>query len=429
MKNKLVFSRMVALLFSVVLVFMLSAATVSSSGKPLTVNLWHGLTGNESDTLKTFVTEFNRTHPAVQIESSFVTFAQLVPKIQAALLAGAPPDVAIIGVASVPLMIETGVLAPFDSLAGSTSEVDGLKSDIYESVLDFVSRDGKLWTVPVGGGAMGLYYNKDLFRKAGLDPEKPPRTWQEVIEYAQRLSDPSRNQWGFLVHVLAGDWAMSQFIPLLWQNGGEFLNAGNTRAAFNSERGVETLQFMVDMIHKYKAAPLVQIDFVPAATMFETGKVGMMMHMAGILGRFKDLPFDWGTAELPSKKQKATWFAGYYPVIFRDASHNKEAYEFVRWLVDKDNHLRWCTSTGNLPVRKSVMTSQAYQQYLEANPAMRPFANTVSYARFKPPIPEYPEVSKVVSAEVEKALYAKVAPAKALEDAAEQVDAVLAGKK
>ncbi|MEW6228499.1 MAG: ABC transporter substrate-binding protein, partial [Bacillota bacterium] len=391
--------------------------------KSIEITVWHGLAGDAKKAFEQLCDEFNASQDKVKVKPTFVVFVEMARKIDTAIAAGAPPDVAILGVAYPPRLIAANVLTPIDDLATPEQMAD-IKSDLYSTYLDFLTKGGKLWSVPAGGGCMVLYYNKDMFAAAGLDPDVPPQTWDDVVRFGKKLTNPAKNQWGFRVYSINADWLLSQYLPMLWQNGGEFLNADNTAAAFNSPEGVETLQFLVDAVHKHKISPLVSLEFTQAAGLFQTGTIGMMMHMETLYGGFQSLSFKWGVAPLPQVKKRATWIGGWYPVIFKGSRNQDAAWQFVHWLT-KDAQIAWSKGIGTTPARKSVVQSPPYQQYLVEHPKRAAFVEGNKYGRFKPAIPEYEAISKIFTAEAEKALYQKVSVKQALDDAAAKVNEIL----
>lgn len=202
-----------------------------------------------------------------------------------AMAGGVAPDVMYVNFRQSDSYISQGFLQPLDEYvkkwAGVTDLKDApekLKHLILPQIWPVIMRpgpDGKehVWAIPYGGAlAMTLVYRKDHFRKAGLDPDRPPKTWDELYEYAKKLTDPSRGQYGF--GLAAGPSASWHFVDLLWSAGGEVVrqdSEGNWLAAWNDDAAVTALRYYQKLCRSkttYRQTDLTQ--------RFQLGKVGMM---------------------------------------------------------------------------------------------------------------------------------------------------------
>lgn len=146
----------------------------------------------------------------------------------------------------------------------------------YPGPMEVITYKGKVIAVPLTVGAEGYYMNEELFKAAGLDIAKPPKTWDDLVTYAKALTKPEEKQWGWMLHNDGTGGSAQIWVTYLYQNGGDLLNKENTRAAFNGPEGVEALQFWVDMFNKYKVSPQAKMSGNDIVQAYGTGKVGIV---------------------------------------------------------------------------------------------------------------------------------------------------------
>lgn len=394
----------------------------SDASGPQQLTVWHYWDGNNADTFAAMAKQYEKSHPKVKLKVVNVPGADLLPKIQAGAASRTLPDVAIGDLVTVPRMAQTGRLVDLKDLVPA-----GTWSDMYDPMLSFGKQDGQQLSIPVSSNDLALMYNKALMTQAGLDPAKPPTTWEELT-VASRQIRAKTGKPGFELFTQAGDngegltW---NFQVSLWQAGGEFLTADNRSAAFNSAAGRKALQFWVDLV-KSKNSPL-----APWGE-FEKGKAASAQEgswMVGIWAAQK--PFDFGTAAIPAPAdgQPATNIGGEQAVVFKSTpAKQKAAADFLTWFDEPEQNLAWSKKTGFLPVRRSVADGQDYQQFVaQESPDMKPFVDALATAHARPNTPKYPEVSLAFAKQIEQALNGRKSVDAALADAEREVNQILAG--
>jgi len=343
--------------------------------------------------------------------------------LQAATSGGDAPDIAAGDLIWMPKLAKSGAIAPLDDLA-ATAGID-LK-DFYPALLNAGSYDGKTYGLPVSTNNLELFYNKELFTKAGLDPNKPPTTWDELRAYAKQCANPGEGIAGMELFTEPGEGLTWQYQVYLWQSGGDFLNADNTAAAFNSDAGKQALTFWTDLLNVDKSAPLTTWG------QFGQGSACMAMDGSWMVGIWSaDPPFDFGTATMPipTGGQQATNMGGEQLVIFsKDAAKQAAAAKFMAWLTGTETQISWDQQTGFMPVRTSVASSQTYLDWINTNePRLLPFVEQQANAHNRPAVTNYPEISDAFSRELERALLGEATPAEALAAAEKAVNDLLAG--
>lgn len=399
------------------------AAPASSKANPVRLEFWYALPGAQGQVVKELVDEFNKTHSDIQISTTFVPTAERFTKITAAIAGGEVPDLYTAGPPDLAALQGSKSIVPLNDLA-NPGELQ--IEDFYPGPRQVVEKEGKIWALPVAAGIVGLYYNKDLFKAAGLDPDKPPRTWNELVSYAQRLTDQSKEQWGLLLPTQADLYLTTVWLSFFWQNGGQFLTPDGKKVAFNSKEGIEALQFWVDLFHKYKVAPLVQQNETSAIQTFGSGKIGMLYAMPLWIRNTHSFPFATGTARLPRQINAATTLGGWYITIMAGSRHKAEAWTFLKWLAEPEHSGKWCIGMGTLPANRR---NPLYQKFAKEEPLVEPFlAMMAEEAQVPPTIKDYARISMLVANAIHEAIYQKKSPKEALDAAALQAEALLQKK-
>ena len=380
---------------------------------------WHFLDGVMGKSHENLVKEFNKANTVIEVESLYSGNAWTMrDKLLDAVAGKQPPDVSMIDQFWAAQLASTGAIIKMQTLIDGPDGID--KADVNKTAWMTATVDGEIWTMPYAMSNIVLYYNKDMFKAVGLDPNKPPTTWGELVDYAKKLTrdvngDGKIDEWGLSFPITANTGTVYYYITFLWQAGGELYNADYTKAVFNSPAGVEALQFWMDLVHKHGVVPL-----APPAEGFTVGRIAMELASSSTLEtRQGKCKFPIGVAHIPAGKNKVTGVGGNNLAIFKNtAAKEAAAWKFVKWMTSAEMNLKWSTMTGYTPLRDSVVNSQGYKDYLKANPEVATMAAQMAVARPRPNNETYPEVSRILGLAVEKALFSKADPKKLLDEAA-----------
>lgn len=377
--------------------------------EPVKLTFWFNWEGTNADVMKDLVDRFNTQNPDIVVEPVFQPYSDIMTLYQTAIVGGTTPDVAALDLILIPQLVETGAIAPLDEFVAADSDIQ--VDDFYPLLADYDIMGGKRYALPVSTNNMQLIWNKDLFAKAGLDPEKAPATWDEMQSMAQQCQDPANGVVGFEYYTQpTGEGITWQFQVWLWAAGGEFLNADNTAAAFNTPEGLTALTFVSDMLQGNGSQP-------GPWGLFGDQKACMQLDGSWLFGYRKDAPFQWGIAAVPAPTGGATASnVGGEHIFMFDAAPNKEAaWKFIKYLTSTEVQLEWDQLTGFLPVRQSVAENADYLTWInETEPRMMPFVEGMISAHTRPATPKYFAVSDAFSREIQKALLGEATPADAL---------------
>ncbi|VXB38046.1 Multiple sugar transport system substrate-binding protein [Microbacterium sp. 8M] len=393
----------------------------ADAGGTTTVTVWHYWDGTNADAFDAMVKEYNAAHPGVKIKTANVPNADYLTKLRASATSKTLPDVSIVDLVWVPQIAKLGTLADLSTMVPADS-----LSDINPALTSFGKIGGKQISVPVSANNLGYMYNKTLFTQAGLDPEQPPTTWEELMADGKKIVEKTGKP-GYDLFTQAGDTGEGltwNFQVNLWQAGGEFLKKDNSAAAFNTPQGRKALQFWVDLI-KSGVSPYAKWGE------FEKGQGGSAQEGSWMVGIWaQDPPFEVGSAKVPhpADGSPATNLGGEQAVVFKNSDAKaKAAADFLAWFLEAPQVTKWSEKTGMLPVLNSVATSSDYLDWVKSSqPQLLPFVEQMSSAHARPNTPLYPKISLAFAQQIEKALAGEASVDEALDAAEKAVDDVIA---
>lgn len=316
--------------------------------------------------IEKLVAAWNSTHPDIQIEPSFVPAEQFVTKFGTMVAGGAPPDIVAVDLVYMPQFAAAGQLTDITQDAKSLPYFDKLSpSHVRLSTLN-----DKIYGLPFNAEASVLMWNKKLFKEAGLDPEKPPTTWAEIMDYAKKITALGNGKYGYYFSGNCAGCNAFTFMPLIWASGGDVLSADGSKATLTDPQVKEALQFYQDMWKAGVMPPASQTDTgTDFLNTFAGGNIGMQGLGAFAINAIKSSnpDIDFGVAYLPGKDGKASSFAGGDVIAVPAGSkYEKEAFEFIKWLTSEDVQLEQYAKGGSLPVR----TDMADNKYFKEDPRL-----------------------------------------------------------
>ncbi|MHB0928012.1 MAG: ABC transporter substrate-binding protein [Candidatus Nanopelagicales bacterium] len=398
------------------------AGPAAAAQKTTTIEFWNYWDGGNGTALASLVADFNKANPGIVVKPVTFPWGDLLPKLQAAIASGKTPALAATDIAWMANLHQSGKLVDLGKALGGVKKATG---DIYPNLLTYSLYKGRLQSLPVSTNNLALFYNKDLFRKAGLNPNRPPQTWDDMRADAKKIAALGGGVQGMEIYTGVGEGLTWQFQPYLWQIGAGFLNKSNTAPTFNTPAGQAALQFLVDIINTDHSATAGQWGA------FDKGMAGMRIDGSWMVGGYRDnAPFEFGTAMLPvpAGGTHATNMGGEQIMAFKGgAAQQAAALRFIKWFSSTPIQAKWDVATDFMPIRASVASSTVLLKHLVDEPGLKAFVDQQKYAQARPAIAAYPAVSDAFSKALEPAFYGTVTVAQALTNADAAVRAALAG--
>lgn len=424
------------ILVALQVVILLGCSDQNDADKRTKVVFWHSFVATTIPALNELIERFEKENPEIKIDAQYVpTGDALVQKLITSIQSKTAPDVSWIHADFLDKLVESDAIYPMEyfinSEAGFTEEE---MKDFFPQLLGAFSHQNILYALPMEATVLALVYNRDHFRNAGLDPNKPPKTWDELKEYSKKLTidkdgDGKIDQYGFYVPAYPGSgplsiWMVLQWSPYLWQAGGDIIDSAQTKVLFNSEAGVKALTLWKEIYDDLNFSNYSFTHDVGLAS----GSLSMIMDGPWDLPTFRRMKnIDWAVASLPEGPDgRATYIAGESLAIFRQSNNPDAAWTFVKWVTQPQIQAMFSMSSGYLPVRKSVLSRDDYKAFLESDHAMKSFIEQIEIARQRPTIEKYyVNINQFIAEAIEQTLLGNKSPRQALDEAAEKSNKLL----
>lgn len=390
------------------------AGPVPEPTSPVTISFssWVG----QTDGMKKLYVKFRAEHPNITVQFQNVPAEEAEQKLTTQIAGGNPPDTAYVDASTVSTFASRNALTNLDGYISRSDTVDA--GDYVPAFKAFTEVDGGMHGLPFDGESTGLFYRKDLFKAAGI--AGPPTTWAEFQTDAQKLTQPTKKQYGFEVFAPEAEY---YFYPWLWQNGGKLISDDEKTVEFNSQQGKQAADFYVGLT-KYSPKDYLNSNSYDGRVAFANGQVGMYMAGAWFAGTLQDefpkINKKWAAAPLPEGSAGcATTIAGDALVIFGNSQKKDAAWKWLEFLSSKENMATWTyKSTGTLlPPRISLIESP---ELVKAKPVLATFAQQMKCGvNYNITNKNWPKVTKELNKQLGNAMYGQLTPSQALDNTAE----------
>jgi multiple sugar transport system substrate-binding protein len=357
--------------------------------------------------------EYMAANPGVTINLRTVQFSDMVNDLARAIATGNAPDITYIDNPEVALFASRGLLLDLKPFIEASDVVKA--EDIYPGPLASITYEGGIYGLPRGANTIALYYNADMYRAAGLDPDAPPQTWDQLYEAAKILTKPEDNIYGLAFSANGNEEGTFQFLPWVQMTGGDYDNI-NTPGA---ERALTMWKSFID---DGLASPdsLIRSQWNSTAT-FNSGNAAMAISGPWEIPRMSaEARFEWRVALLPVPEigaERASALGEGDNVILANSDTPAEAFAFLEFLYA--NMDRVWNDFGYLPASKVEVTDPRFPE------AYAVFEESMKYARNRGPSPDWPRISKAVQTAIQTALTGQATPAAALAEAQETISDIL----
>ncbi len=375
---------------------------------------------------RTFREEFEAAHPGVSVRIEQIPgHGQYAPKLLMMHVAGSMPDVIQLDASSGAVFIDNGVLrdmVPFIE-ADAGFELD----DYFENVIDIARRGDALYTIPLDFTPMMMYYNKKLFDEAGVAYPRPGWSWDDFLETAKKLTVFPEGARGPTQYGMYFENVMPFWVLWLWTNGGDVLDPTGKRAGgyFDGPKSIEAVQFLVDLMTKYRVVPHPRESAAAGVDLFRSGQAAMDVKGHWMMIDYQADGIDFGVVALPTngvERATVVYYSGLS--ITTKARHPQLAWEYIKFMTSADVQVRRVASG------LAISGNKAAAAHFAGTPVEDAFLAEVPYAR--PPwgavVERYPFIEELGREMMEDILYS--GGALSVEDALRQttklIDAALA---
>jgi ABC-type glycerol-3-phosphate transport system substrate-binding protein len=359
--------------------------------KKLEISFWHSLGFHAKKIIEDMTDEYNRIQGGVRVIPIYQgSFDEMQVKMLTVAIARQLPDLAQIQMEFMESFIQNELIEPINEEIPDTD-----RQDVHPLLWKLVERKGRIYGVPFCISTDVLFYNEDLFLKAGLDPDVPPGTWEEMIRFGKKLTrDTDGNGVPDTYAVMFWMYGLYGFAPLLWANNGELFSEDGTRVVLTSEEMVKTVLMIRDLVFTHKIMPQKWSEW-ESGQAFLTGKLAMGWFSSSALTYGEEnFPWHLRTALLPLiDGVRFSSVGGSALVNFsKGKSRRRAVNDFMYWLVKKENTIQLHKRIGFIPVRNSALNSIELKAFITQNPNYRVPIEALKNAR---PLPNHPEFYKI----------------------------------
>ncbi len=373
-------------LLTVLVVFALLALALPAAlpaRAAVEITFWHAMTGNNGKVVTGLVQAFNDSHSDIHVteQNKGSSYNDALNNVIAASQQKQGPNIAQIFDLGTPLAIDSGFFVPIESLL-TPDQLKGIKDDVVGPVLSYFSIGGKLYSMPWNNSNPLLYYNKDMFKAAGLDSNKAPATWQEVEQTCAKIM--AANAAPNCITMQIYGWYVEQWMAL---QGAELANNGNGREGRATETNLTSDAAKAIMNwwkgladKKYWISTGKPEDGTGSKQIFASKQAAMIVDSTAALGGLTknaaDAGFELGTGFMPTNADvprvgpivggASLWVGAGHP-----DEENKAAATFILWLLAPEQMAKWHQGTGYLPITKSAQKLLEGTDYFTKNPGQR----------------------------------------------------------
>ncbi|MEW5718927.1 MAG: ABC transporter substrate-binding protein, partial [Chloroflexota bacterium] len=411
----------------------------------LTYSNWHLAEAHWEKTIKAAIPLFEKENPNIKINFEVVSYAEKEAKYATAIQAGTGPDLMHLAGYSIRNFVESGYL--LDITPFVKREPAGFLDQWYPHLVDLFKYQDKQYGLPSDYMAMILAYDKKLFKEAGLDPNKPPKTWDEFLDYSKKLTRDRKasgkiDTWGFgTVGAMDPGWEL-RFSPVLLSHGAAYLTPDNKCSALNTPEAKEAMKFWIGLVTDAKVVPpgvtsqgagAVRTQFANEMIAMKIGS-GWTAPILPTINKDFNIQENLGAAAMPAKagktlaKTTTAWYSGW--MINKNTKYPEQAWIFLKWLTSKNADQMWFDGARVLSSRRDVSGDpdkgiKPYQAIADDK-----FAQVISAelknAQINPQLKEWPQIADTVNKEVQNAFTGSKTADAALKDAYDNINKILA---
>jgi multiple sugar transport system substrate-binding protein len=361
--------------------------------------------------------QFEAANPGIDIQFEVVPWDVLLQKLTTDIASGTNADLSIIGTRWLIDFVQQDVAEPLDGYI--TPEFKGrfIETFLSPSVLE-----GNTYGLPIAASARAMYYNKELFEKAGIT--EPPKTWDDVKAAAEKIKALGGESYGF---GLQGKEIETDvyFYYAMWSFGGEIIEPDGT-SGLDAEAAITAAKLYKSMIDGGLTQPgVTSYSREDVQNLFKQGKVGMMMTAPFLSNQIKEEAPDlkYGVTAIPAGPtgDRGTYGVTDSIIMFKNSQNKDEAWKFLDFLFTTDMRAKFTMGEGFLPVNKEV----AAMEHFQTNADLKEFTALLPDARFAPVIPGWEEVAQITSDAIQKIYLGEGDPEAILKEAAGKADAIV----
>ncbi|MBB1485751.1 ABC transporter substrate-binding protein [Oceanospirillum sediminis] len=373
---------------------------------------------------------FEKQNPDIDVTAIYAgNYNDARVKALAALKSGKPAQLSVMFSIDVHELMDLDAIVPFDEVVSSDQDRQWLNS-FYPALMENGKVAGKTWGVPFQRSTIVMYYNKDMFRTAGLDPEQPPESWDELVSMGKKLTKKSGSgkveQWGAMIPSTGYPYWM--FGALTKQNGQVLMNQAGNQTYFNDPAVVDALKYWQSLGNDHQIMPKGTIEWGTLRQNFLDQKTAIMWHSTGNLTAVKkNAAFDFGVAKLPAQKELGSPTGGGNFYLFKKSSpeERKAALKLVKFMTSPEQAANWSIATGYMGVSQDAYNTSELSAYVQQFPPAAVARDQLQHATAELSTHQAGRVRKLLDDAIQATLSGQKSAEDALNSAQKQADRIL----
>lgn len=373
---------------------------------------------------------FEKQNPDIDVTAIYAgNYNDARVKALAALKSGKPAQLSVMFSIDVHELMDLNAIVPFDEVISSDQDRQWLNS-FYPALMENGKVAGKTWGVPFQRSTIVMYYNKDMFRAAGLDPEQPPESWNELVSMGKKLTKKSGSgkveQWGAMIPSTGYPYWM--FGALTKQNGQVLMNQAGNQTYFNDPAVVDALKYWQSLGNDHQIMPKGTIEWGTLRQNFLDQKTAIMWHSTGNLTAVKkNAAFDFGVAKLPAQKELGSPTGGGNFYLFKKSSpeERKAALKLVKFMTSPEQAANWSIATGYMGVSQDAYNTSELSAYVQQFPPAAVARDQLQHATAELSTHQAGRVRKLLDDAIQATLSGQKSAEDALSSAQKQADRIL----
>lgn len=387
---------------------------------PVTITFWHAYNPLETETFdKKVVPAFEKAHPNIKVQAQPVPYDEFHRKLLTAIAGGTAPDVIRSDIIWVPEFAEMGALVALDELM---PDFDTYKDEVFPGPLSTNFWKGHYYGLPLDTNTRVLVWNKAMFEAAGIS--EPPETFDDFLAACEKIKALGKDKYCFADGGTYA-WAVN---PWIWSSGGDITDPEITKATgyLNGPETVAAYEFLLGLVKKEYIHPGILGGGVDTWGGFAKDEIAMILEGPWFpplfATQFPDK--EYGFALMPAGKGGSISVVGGEDIVMFQQSKNKEeAAEFIRFMLSPETQLTMAEA-GQMPVLTELLDTE----YMQKHPFYGIFLQQLKTAKARTPHPAWPKIEDILTQAGQAILREEKAPQAALDEAAAQIDPLLAGK-
>ncbi len=405
-----------------------AATSAPASGTPVELTFYYpvAVAGPITQLIDGYITKFEAANPDIKVNAVLSGgYGDTLTKIQTTIKGGGtPPDVAVLLSTDLYSLVDSDAIMPLDDYIKAAGG-DSFTSDFYPAYLANSNYQNHIWSLPFQRSIPVLYYNKDMFKAAGLDDSKGPANYAEMVADAQKLTKPDGSQWGI---EISSDgipyWLFQSFVI----GGGSNVFTAPNKVTFDTPQVAQALQDFADLSNKAKVMPSGILQWANMPNDFVNGKTAMIWHSSGSLTNIlKQAKFNVGVSYTVGENGYGAPTGGgnLYMMKGIPADHQAAAWKFIQFMTSVDIQADWSINTGYVASRQSAYATQAMKDHITQVPQAAVAPAGLQYAGPELATHNNAQIQKFLGDAVQAVLTGSSSPADALKAAQQQADQVL----